>query len=233
MTWPWPSSESTGTILPAYVKALQQVRALGPVKKNKKVDAGAMRYSFADLAAVLAASSEVLTDNGLAVAQPPTDAGVHTMLLHESGEWLSFGSLHIQTAQSTPQAQGSGLSFGRRYAQLGVLNIATEDDDGQAAAQTPRQQRAPRQPAAATNPGVTANPKQITKLQIRMKEVGIVKRDDAIAACCAFIGRTVTSSKQMTVAEASKVIDGLDKLEAGLIELVANDDGTLTVKDAA
>ena len=61
----------------------------------------------------------------------------------------------------------------------------------------------------------------------------IIKRDDAIAACCAFIGRTVTSSKQMTVAEASKVIDGLDKLEAGLIELVANDDGTLTVKDAA
>jgi hypothetical protein len=243
MTWPWPCSESTGTILPAYVKALQQIRALGAVKKNKKVDAGAMKYSFADLAAVLDASSEVLTDNGLAVAQPPSDAGVHTMLLHESGEWLSFGALHIQTAQNTPQAQGSGLSFARRYAQLGALNIATEDDDGKAAstaAKAPRKAilRTPADAGIAggapgMNPGSPASSNQITRLQIRLKEVGIVKRDDAIATYIAFIGRTVTSSKQMTVAEASKVIDGLDKLDAGLIELVANDDGTLTVKDAA
>jgi hypothetical protein len=141
--------------------------------------------------------------------------------------------LHIQTAQNTPQAQGSGLSFARRYAQLGALNIATEDDDGKAASAAPKTPRQPAKPDAAANPGETARPNQITRLQIRMKEVGITKRDDAIAACCAFIGRTVTSSKQMTVAEASKVIDGLDKLDAGLIELVANDDGTLTVKDAA
>lgn len=232
MTAPWTSSDTTAAIIPAFVTALQTVE---DVKTNRKADietkTGArVKYSYADLAAVLEAAKSVFTANGLAITQSASDAGVQTVVLHTSGEWLAFPPLHISTTQNTPQAQGSGLSFARRYSMLAVLGIATEDDDAAAASKAPR---APRQPASAGNPGITANANQITKLQIRMKEVGIVKRDDAIAACCAFIGRTVTSSKQMTKVEASKVIDGLDRLAAGDLELVANDDGTLTVKEVA
>jgi hypothetical protein len=230
VTAPWTSSETTAAIIPAFVTALQTVE---DVKAKTKGQVGTREILYANLPTVIEQAKTVLTPLGLAITQTASTNGVQTVLLHTSGEWLAFPPLAMPTTQNHPQAHGSAISYGRRYSMLAVLGIATEDDDGKAAAVQPRQQRTPRQTETGGNPGITANAKQIQKLQIRMKEVGITKRDDAIAACCAFIGRTVTSSKQMTVAEASKVIDGLDKLAGGLVELVANDDGTLTVKDAA
>lgn len=244
MTAPWTASDSTAKIIPAFVAALQTVE---DVKKNRKVDAGQMRYTYADLVAVLEATKTVLATNGLAVTQSASDQGVQTVLLHQSGEWLAFPPLTIGAAQNTPQARGSAISYARRYSMLAVLGIATEDDDGKAASTAPKQPRAPKMTdndrirprdttdpeETRTNPGTPASSKQIQVVQIRMGELGIKTRDDKIATCCALIGRTITSSKQMTVAEASKVIDGLDKLDAGLIELVANDDGSYTVKEVA
>jgi hypothetical protein len=234
MTAPWTSSDSTAKIIPAFVTALQTVE---DVARNKKADiptktGGNVKYNYADLDAVLEATKPTLTANGLAVTQPAGSDGVRTVLLHTSGEWLAFPALLLNPMQASPQGQGSAISFARRYSLLAVLGVATEDDDGKAASTAPKTPRSTR-PANTANPGTLAKPSQIQRLQIRLKEVGITRRDDAIATYIAFIGRTVTSSKQMTVVELAKVMDGLDRLEAGLIALVPNDDGTLTVKDAA
>ena len=147
--WPWPSSESTGAIIPAFVGALQAVE---DITRNKKAEldlkTGAkVKYNYADLDAVLEQVKPVLFDAGLAITQAAQNAGVQTVIMHTSGEWLSFPALEVKTGQQTPQAHGSALSYSRRYQILAVLNVATEDDDGKAAgapAPTPKKSAARR-----------------------------------------------------------------------------------------
>lgn len=234
MTAPWTSSDSTAAIIPAFVTALQTVE---DVKRNKKVAGEKMSFTYADLAAVLEATKAVLTANGLAVTQSASDAGVQTVLLHETGEWLAFPPLTIGAAQNTPQARGSAISYSRRYSMLAVLGIATEDDDGAAASKAPRAQRQPAttsRPHNGPNPGELATSRQITKLQIRMKEVtGVTDRDQVLARIAAIVGRTVDSSKQLTVTEAIKVIDTLDRVDGGNLEFVAADDDSMTLREVA
>lgn len=137
--WPWPSSDVTGSVIPAFVKALHAVE---DVTRNKRaaIDlkaGGKVNYSYADLDAVLEQVKPVLAANDLAITTPATSSGVYAVIMHTSGEWLSFPALEFKPTQTTPQGQGSALTYGRRYSVLGVLNIATEDDDGAAASAPP------------------------------------------------------------------------------------------------
>lgn len=131
--WPWPSSEATDKIIPAFVAALQ---AMPDITKDRKVNMGQGKanYSYADLAAVHDAVKPLLSDAGLAITQAAGNEGVTSVVLHTSGQWISFPALEVRTGQNTPQAHGSALTYARRYALLAALNVATEDDDGQAAA---------------------------------------------------------------------------------------------------
>lgn len=135
--WPWPSSDSTGEIIPAFVGALQTFDGVTKARRvnipGKDGKQGA-NYAYADLGDVLDVVKPVLEAAGLAITQAAADDGVHTLLLHTSGEWVSWPPLTVRTGQNTPQAQGSALTYSRRYSILAALNLATEDDDGQAAA---------------------------------------------------------------------------------------------------
>jgi len=77
-----------------------------------------------------------LAAHNLALMQWPSVTGqrviVTTLLSHESGEWLA-GSCEATVGQATPQAIGSALTYLRRYSALAVLNLAPDDDDGEAA----------------------------------------------------------------------------------------------------
>jgi hypothetical protein len=61
---------------------------------------------------------------------------VETVFLHESGEVLSTGRLHVPAVKADPQGYGSALTYCRRYALMTACGIAPEDDDGQAATKT-------------------------------------------------------------------------------------------------
>lgn len=109
--------------------------------KNAKVEmkgGGSYSYKYADLGDVLAAVRPVLAKHHLAVMQDVTtvqggQVGISTIVLHSSGERMVFGPIAMPTG-GTPQALGSAITYARRYALLAALGIATEDDDGQAAA---------------------------------------------------------------------------------------------------
>lgn len=58
-------------------------------------------------------------------------------------------------------------------------------------------------------------------------------RDDRLAATGAFIGRLVGSWSELSKDEASRVIDGLDRLKAGDIEFHIDDDGVWSVSATA
>lgn len=189
--WPWPSSESTAKIVPAFVAALH---GADDITKKKKVNAGQMKYSYADLADTLDAVKPVLMANGLAITQAAASDGVHTVVMHETGEWLSFPPLEVAKTQNTPQAHGSALTYSRRYSLLGVLGIATEDDDGQAAAK-------PADPLISTA--------QLKTLGAQMRKLVGDDREAGLAFICDAAGRQVTSSKELTTREAAQVLNAL------------------------
>jgi hypothetical protein len=95
------------------------------------------KSKYADLSSVWDAIRLPLTSNGLAITQTTTSGNpdgvtIETTLMHTSGEYVS-GSLYIKPEKNTPQGLGSAITYGRRYALMGIVGIAPEDDDGERA----------------------------------------------------------------------------------------------------
>jgi len=114
--------------------ALVKAQAAMPTAKKDKANPF-FKSSYADLASVWHACREPLTKNGLAVIQT-TDLieGVLTLettLVHTSGQWIS-GRLPIVATKNDPQAQGSALSYGKRYALAAMVGVVAEDEDDDA-----------------------------------------------------------------------------------------------------
>lgn len=95
------------------------------------------KTKYADLSTCVKAVIDALNNNGIALVQKchPCDDGVsvETIFMHESGELLDCGILHVPAAKNDPQGYGSALTYARRYSLMAACGIAPEDDDGNAA----------------------------------------------------------------------------------------------------
>lgn len=95
------------------------------------------KTKYADLSTCVKAVIDALNNNGIALVQKchPCDDGVsvETIFVHESGELLDCGILHVPAAKNDPQGYGSALTYARRYSLMAACGIAPEDDDGNAA----------------------------------------------------------------------------------------------------
>ena len=125
-------------IASALVKAQ---KAFGPALKTSSNPHFRSRY--ADLSACVEAVIGGLNDAGIALIQQTHDCQdgvcVETIFLHESGESLSAGRLHVPASKHDAQGYGSALTYARRYSLMAAAGIAPEDDDGNAASR-PRQE---------------------------------------------------------------------------------------------
>ena len=119
-------------IATALVKAQ---KAFGPALKSSTNPHFKSRY--ADLSACVEAVITGLNDNGIALIQKcydcPNGVMVETMFVHESGEMLECGILHVPASKQDPQGYGSALTYARRYSLMAACGIAPEDDDGNSA----------------------------------------------------------------------------------------------------
>ena len=94
-------------------------------------------YNYADLAAILDGSRDLLGDNNLAIIQMPCAAdvghvGVETLITHSSGQWIEQSySMPIPDNKRNSAAQnlGSAVTYARRYAAAAALGIAQTDND--------------------------------------------------------------------------------------------------------
>jgi len=97
---------------------------------------------YADLNAVREACLPSLNKHGISVLQPTINIEgknyVKTILLHESGEVIESLTEVVFAKQNDPQAQGSGITYARRYGLQSLVNIGAEDDDGNQAAEQPK-----------------------------------------------------------------------------------------------
>jgi hypothetical protein len=118
-------------------------RAQAKVENAKKLNKNPhFKSNYADLATIWDVIREPLTSEGLSVVQLPCEApvghvGLVTVIGHKSGQSLSERFFIALKDVTNPQQAGSAFTYMKRYALLGVAGIASEDDDGNAAAGRP------------------------------------------------------------------------------------------------
>ena len=122
-------------IAAAFVKAQ---KAFGPALKSSTNPH--FRSKYADLSACVEAVIDALNANGIGLMQRTYECSdgvmVETVFIHESGEVIEGGILHVPAPKSDPQGYGSALTYARRYSLLAATGLAPEDDDGNAASGT-------------------------------------------------------------------------------------------------
>lgn len=83
---------------------------------------------YADYTEILQCVKEPLNNEGITILQPIKDDIVETILLHESGEYIS-SSTKIYNISNKPQDYGSAITYARRYALSSILAIDSDNDD--------------------------------------------------------------------------------------------------------
>lgn len=102
------------------------------------------KSKYADLNSVREACIPSLNKFNIAVLQPTISIDgknyVKTILLHESGETIESLTEILFSKQGDPQAQGSGITYARRYGLQSLVCIGAEDDDGNVASGLPNKE---------------------------------------------------------------------------------------------
>jgi len=145
----------------AFVKAQRQ---FGPALKTSTNPH--FKSKYADLANCIEAVIEALNANGIGLMQRTYECKdgvlVETVFIHESGEVMECGMLHVPAGKQDPQGYGSALTYARRYSLLAATGLAPEDDDANAASRR-------------TEIKSTVNENQIADLLAAMDEVTTIK----------------------------------------------------------
>lgn len=231
MTTAEDRSPTLGTLFGALAKAQAKVEGAQKGKVNP-----AFRSKYADLASIWDACREPLATNNLCIVQQPlfegAKVGLRTTLGHASGEWLA-ATVWTTPKDNGPQALGSCLTYLRRYALAAVVGVCPDDDDGESAQGRGAD---PKGPTAATNPAPpAAQPLVVKASEIRhdgrllseaqLKKLHATRREAGGKYCsdegddksewrmkvlCVYRdqkGERITSSKQLSSAQASHLID--------------------------
>lgn len=148
------TSESIKAISGALLKAQKNIGAATKGSANPF-----FKSKYADLGSVMEACKEALNNEGISVLQPVHSDSVadyvETILLHESGEFISSSMKLVLTKQDM-QSYGSSVSYARRYGLQSLVFIPAEDDDGEKAMARPRANLEAREAPKVTLAGPTA-----------------------------------------------------------------------------
>jgi hypothetical protein len=116
-------SESIGALAAALAKAQGQMA--GAMKDSTNPH---FKSKYADLASIVEAIKVPLSDNGIAyvqtVVESETAAGIETMLMHSSGEWMTCGACFVPVSKSDAQGFGSAMTYARRYSLAAACGVA-------------------------------------------------------------------------------------------------------------
>ncbi|MFA5445550.1 MAG: ERF family protein [Bacteroidales bacterium] len=126
-------SESIQLLASALSKAQAEMPAIKFDSKNPF-----LKNDYASLGAIIAGARPIIAKHGLSVSQltfgEDGTAGVETVLMHTSGEWISQSiSMPIgeEKGKSSAQVAGSIVTYLRRYCLASILGIySDEDGDG-------------------------------------------------------------------------------------------------------
>lgn len=201
----------------ALAKALVSFQA--SVKQPKKTATNPhFRNSYVPLDNVVDSIHETAPLHGLAYVQETLvdneRAGVLTMIVHESGEWMEFDPFLLPIGQkATPQAVGSAITYARRYSLSTAFGLASEtDDDANSASDNAQQNPSKQQPRKQAPP----NEPKATQTQIDVLKGKAV----AIANAAGVDVKVVVDSFKIPLVKTVTDFDTVnDKMEAKIEEL--------------
>lgn len=168
---------------------------------------------YADLAAVKASAQPVLTKHGLGVVQEPgfkvlgdkVYDTLATTVIHTSGESRT-STMVLKPVKSDPQAQGSAITYAKRYAFMAVLGlVADADDDGNAASGNTKSKPATRRAAAKPTPEEDGNAeirKAINNVKAAAKAAGATPAEATAFYAERNNGASLISSTDLTALKA-------------------------------
>lgn len=130
-------------------------KELIPVARNKRNDQ--TRSNYADLAALANSAMPIIHKHGFGIicsefkSDREGHLGIAAELTHSGGHSRRYefhipfdgAGLRGNANKTQTHAYGSTVSYGRRYAICCVFNIATADDDGNAASTKPKTEESP------------------------------------------------------------------------------------------
>jgi hypothetical protein len=104
--------------------------SLHDTTKDKK----AYNYNYSDLSQILTYLRPMMAENGLAVTQLVTGTesshiGVETILVHESGQYISTESSMTVQGQNLAQEAGKVITYLRRYSLSAIVGLTQTDND--------------------------------------------------------------------------------------------------------
>jgi hypothetical protein len=144
---------------------VQAQKAFGPALKSSSNPHFRSRY--ADLSACVEAVIDALNQHGIALTQQTSECAdgviVETVMIHESGESISSGKLHVPATKQDAQGYGSALTYARRYSLMAACGIAPEDDDGNAATRPAKNISASTMAAHIADIADSANSEELNK----------------------------------------------------------------------
>jgi hypothetical protein len=141
--------EALAAVQAAAPKVTKGETALIPTKSGKSY-----KYSYADLASILAAVRPLLTEAGLVWSTFPTSLNGQPALRHrlshvQSNEMEEDVVPLMVSHEAGPQDLGSAITYMRRYALVAVLDLVVDDDDGGKAQEASRRSRGRQEPFSA------------------------------------------------------------------------------------
>jgi len=117
---------------------------------KKSADNPFFKTKYATLDEIITTARPVLSSCGLSFIQNVLEdeqgrIGVYTMLLHVSGESLTFDPVYVPLEKKTAQGIGAAITYAKRYSLGTALGIATdEDDDGNSIEPTKKRHTKPK-----------------------------------------------------------------------------------------
>jgi len=131
--------EKSESITKLAVALVQFSGKMTPVKKDS-INSH-FRNKYASLSQIIEQTQQSLYECGLTVVQMPTgDNELTTLLLHESGEYIS-STYRMTPSKNDPQGLGSAITYQRRYAYGAILNLNIDEDDDANEASAPQKQQ--------------------------------------------------------------------------------------------
>ena len=164
------------------------------------------RSKYVDLAGCIEAVVDALNAAGIAFIQrtseDSTGVTVETVFVHESGEMMECGKLHVPASKQDAQGYGSALTYARRYSLMAAAGIAPEDDDGNGARKAKEDEEKAKAEAKTPAPKVSATKTDLVPPH-RMNVIADVaaavnermSADDVIGAVAEYSGITDVEEK--------------------------------------
>lgn len=176
------------------------------------------KSNYVTLDSVVDTINKLAPKHGLTYTQmavtDETGAGVITMIMHSSGEYIEFPPFILPVDRKSAQGVGSSITYARRYSLSAAFGIASDvDDDGNHATATQNSRN-----SSVNGSNSNAKPsgngkvsdKQMKMINTKINELATLRNVDKEQVKGTLHSRFgVTSFAELTASAASEVIETL------------------------